>query len=63
MSAPSLAAAVSRGAFRVGGNKPLIPDPSPLGAGRRENTPPSTEPSLLSPTGEEVGGEGRLRLG
>jgi hypothetical protein len=38
--------------------QPLIPRPSPLGAGRRENAPPSSEPPLLSALGEGVGGEG-----
>jgi (1->4)-alpha-D-glucan 1-alpha-D-glucosylmutase len=31
--------------------EPLIPSPSPLGAGRRENAQPSSEPPLLTPTG------------
>jgi hypothetical protein len=47
--------------------EPLIPDPSPLGAGRREHAKLSSEPRLLSSTGRvplgwRVGGEGK-RLG
>ena len=39
---------------------PLIPGPSPLGAGRRENAAQSGESHLLSPTGEGVGDESQL---
>ena len=37
---------------------PLIPRPSPLGAGRREHAPQGGEPPLLSALGEGVGGKG-----